>query len=52
MTFWIDQSANCLQNIESKIVWMNPIHILLYLTIGKPLTNPETQNGDVHDHRK
>ena len=52
MTFWIDQSSNRLQNLGSKIVWIYLIHILLHLIVGKLLTDPETQNGDTHDHRK
>ena len=31
---------------------MYQAHILLYLTIGKLLTDPETQNGDAIDHKK
>ena len=33
-------------------VRLYPIHILPYLTTGKLLTDPETQNGDAHDHTK
>ena len=29
---------------------MYPIHILLHLTTGKLLTDPETQNGDAYDY--
>ena len=50
MTFWIDLSTNRLQNVESKIVRLYPIHNVLYLTIGYLLTDPKTQNGDTHDH--
>ena len=52
MNFWIDQSANHLQNLESKIVRMYLIHILRYLTLGKLLSDQETQNGDAQVRRK
>ena len=31
---------------------MYPIHILLYLTTGKLLTDPETENGNANIHRE
>ena len=51
MIFWIAHLANCLHNLGSTIVRMYPIHILLYLAVGKLLIYPETQNGDAHDYR-